>query len=809
MRNPRPKLDFEGLQLGASSGEKASFDASQYAFFGKGVMEEVELGGVEDVEDGSRFLALDKELSLTPVKEIEEGEVLECLSDIDDLATTFSKLNRTVSGPRNAGIIGDRSSFSRGSSSTADWSQDADVSLWLDQRILDAENVQDGKRWWSQPQPSSYYVAESKSLYRAASYPEQQMQENFFGGSTGLPGSTFTSYPPSGGRPHISSGLTRHSSIPSLNVGYSSPFLASDYSSFQSAQFPFMGVSGLHDKSVAEVAFPSPSAVNQEQNHWLNCHNMFPVDQAKLSPKLLKHGMPYSSNLNTTQLSLHQQLLRPHQVQPSHSFYPHLRSQLFNQPYTPQLVNQINLSPGAVEFKSPRSKTAQRGRHNHKFSQHSTDSVSQKGESSDTKFKSKYMSTEDIETILRLQHATSHNNDPYVDDYYHQACLAKKLGSSGLKHRFYPSNIRERDNMGRSRGNKDSQSLPRADSLGKVPFSSIRRPHALLEVDSRASNENAAERKFSLRPLDQEPLVAARITIEDSFSLLLDVEDIDRLLQFGQPQDGGAQLRRRRQMLVEGLAASLQLVDPLGQKNFGSTTGLNTKDDIVFLRLVSLSKGRKLLSRFLQLLNPGSELSRIVCMAIFRHLRVLFGCLPTDSSAAQTTSDLVKKVLLCVRGMDLNSLSACLAAVVCSTEQPPLRPLGSTSGDGASVILKSVLERATDLLTDPHAASKYSMPTRALWQASFDSFFDLLLKYCLSKNDSIKHTLSKHTPTATIGSETVKAIAREMPVELLRSCLPHTNEHQREVLLEFAQRTMPVTGTSHGDGELQSDSIPG
>lgn len=88
-------------------------------------------------------------------------------------------------------------------------------------------------------------------------------------------------------------------------------------------------------------------------------------------------------------------------------------------------------------------------------------------------------------------------------------------------------------------------------------------------------------------------------------------------------------------------------------------------------------------------------------MAIFRHLRFLFGVLPSDLAAAETTSDLSKVVCQCVQGMDLGALGACLAAVVCSSEQPPLHPLGSTVGDCASRILVSVLERAAELLLIP------------------------------------------------------------------------------------------------------------
>ncbi|GFQ08896.1 hypothetical protein PHJA_003033700 [Phtheirospermum japonicum] len=144
--------------------------------------------------------------------------------------------------------------------------------------------------------------------------------------------------------------------------------------------------------------------------------------------------------------------------------------------------------------------------------------------------------------------------------------------------------------------------------------------------------------------------------------------------------------------------------------------------------------------------------------------------------------------------MDLKSLSACLASVVCSAEHPPLRPIGYTSGDGASVILKSVLERATELLTDPRAAENCSVHHRAFWQASFDAFFGLLTKYCFNKYDSVVQSFVSQGSSDTVRSDVGKAISREMPVELLRASLPHTSEQQRKLLLEFAQRSMPVTG---------------
>jgi DNA topoisomerase 2-associated protein PAT1 len=37
------------------------------------------------------------------------------------------------------------------------------------------------------------------------------------------------------------------------------------------------------------------------------------------------------------------------------------------------------------------------------------------------------MSTEEIENIARMQQTAPQINGPYIDDYYHQACLAKKI----------------------------------------------------------------------------------------------------------------------------------------------------------------------------------------------------------------------------------------------------------------------------------------------------------------------------------------------------------------------------------------------
>ncbi|PON77192.1 topoisomerase II-associated protein [Parasponia andersonii] len=794
----------------------AVFDASQYAFFGKDVLEEIELGGLEDEEEDlpASAAGFDEEEFLY---DKEEGAVLRSLSDIDDLSSTFSKV---VTGSRNTGVVGDI--VSRESSSAAEWAQE-DFPNWIDHQMLDSDSIPESKRWSSQPFSSAARLTESKPLYRTSSYPEQQQQQqqqqqqhphpHFSSEPIPVPKSSFTSYPPPGGRSQQAS-PNHHSGHPNMAYiaggpqgGLSSPNLPP----FSNTQLQLAGLAhGSHFGGSLPQLTPGLSVNSRLPNQWVNQAGIFPGDHPGLLNSILQQQLSHQNGIVPPQLMTQQQQ-QQQRMQSSFNHMPGMQSQLFNLhlPQSPPLMSKFDAMLGPGDLRDQRPKLAQKGRPL-RFPQLGSDMSSQRSDVGWPQFRSKYMTADEIEGILRMQLAATHSNDPYVDDYYHQASLAKKSAGAKLRHHFCPNHLRELPP--RARPNNEPHAFLQVDALGRIPFSSIRRPRPLLEVDSPNSlGPGGTEQKDSEKPLEQEPMLAARVAIEDGLCLLLDVDDIDRFLQFNQLPDSGTQLRHRRQVLLEGLAASLQLVDPLGKN--GHTVGPVPKDDLVFLRLVSLPKGRKLLASYLQLLFRGGELMRIVCMAIFRHLRFLFGGLLSDPGAAKTTDNLAKVVSTCIHDMDLGALSACLAAVVCSSEQPPLRPLGSSAGDGASLVLKSVLDRATELLTDPHAASNYNMTNRSLWQASFDEFFGLLTKYCVNKYESIMQSLLIQGPSnmAAIGTDAARSISREMPVELLRASLPHTDEHQRQLLLDFTRRSMAVAASnSHSggnDGRMNSESV--
>ncbi|XP_078436860.1 protein PAT1 homolog 1-like [Wolffia australiana] len=684
---------FDSKDPAGTAADRTLFNASQYDFFGGDDVEEFELGG-DGAEENARFLGLyNDDVRFSSLGIMGEGNGLGCHSGIDDLASVFSKLNTNVGGPRNAGVIGDRRSLSRESSSTADWSQDADFSDWAIQRGFDPENILGEKRWWSQPQSPSSPVAQSKPLYRTTTYPQQQP---LLGGP---------SSPPPPPAPPL---LLRHSSVPLnlppphaqstfLSVGSQLRHIAAPYNSLYS-RYPPSLVHHQHQQAVAEIL-----------------RNQF----------LLGAVQPLAAT-----------------------------------PYSPTVA-------------APPRGSNQRAQR--------------------PKLRSKYMTVEEIEGILRNLHSAGHGSgDLYVDDYYHQACIAKRA-AAGAKASFRPAAITDGPSHRGRNGHHDSavRSFVQADSAGRFSFTPLRRPPALLQTSATESPDS--------RPLELEPLVAARVTIEDGFYLLLEVEDIDRVLwDSGSSGSSSAQLRRRRQVLVEGLAASLQLVDPLGR-----ATGLGPNDDVIFLRLTALPKGRKLVSKYLKLVN-GTDMARKVCMAVFRHLRFLYGPAAVATTAAVATASLTQAVTVCVNVMDLSGLGACLVAVVCSLEQPPLRPIGGGGGgDGASVVVKAVLDRATQLLSGPSGAAGFSLEVRSLWQASFNAFFGLLSKYCLRKYDAILQSVVRRGDgDGKVAAEVARAVGREMPVELLRASLPHTDEQQQILLREFARRstTAVAPGFNGGSG---------
>ncbi|KAG6556613.1 hypothetical protein Mapa_001554 [Marchantia paleacea] len=842
------------------------FDASQYAFFGRDVTQEVEIGGLDEEDDSEQAEVPEDDIveeAFSLVDGREEIETFGSTSDVDDvseLETSFLKQNRIA--PRSDGEAGSLGSLEAGSNANGGEAAAAPTqpfeisppSNWLDHTNQETDAERGARKWWpnSQQQPTGSEVdgASGSSAHQAQPQAQQQQepqhppqqqqtqtqqpqpQQQWWGmdpSSQASPpaGAMYSPQRPQQALQGASSGqgqMMRSATQAQAPAGPLPGQYRQQYAGIQ----PPMGVMPSMTPYGAGIPpqFSSSMTPLAPPAQWLAQANV----QIGSGPGSGPQQIPQHSSLMPPQVVLQYQ--RPHVSQlhavPPPPYPPHLKPQhMYNvTPPAPQMLPKMGESLITGDFRDHaqfRGRQTQQRHHQHglqdgNFPGRNTQSNGWQP------LRSKYMTVEEIENIVRIQWAATHSSDPYVDDYYHQAVQAKMASNAhhGRRH-FAPSHLR--DLPSHTRAAVEPHAYLQVDALGRVPFSSIRRPRPLLEMDSAAGigglsgigqGDGLVEGVPQHRPLEQEPMLAARIAIEDGLCLLLDVDDIDRLLTISQPLDGGAQLRRRRQLLLEGLAASLQLADVNGMEAGGRNgngrfMGLSAKDDLVFLRLVSLPKGRKLLTRYLQLLCPGSELVRVVAMALFRHLRFLFGGVQSDPSTSATSVGLANAAAMSVLNMDLPSLSACLAAVVLAPEQPPLRPMGSPAGDGATVVLRAVLERATSLLTDRTAA--YPMQNRAVWQASFDAFFALLAKYCTNKYDSIFHSLMMASPgnSAAINQAAAVAMSKEMPVELLRASLPHTNDHQRKLLLEFTQRSMAMGAFPNpgSDGHANTAAVRG
>ncbi|XP_057790775.1 protein PAT1 homolog 1-like [Salvia miltiorrhiza] len=232
--------DFTDFSSSSASGS-AMFDASQYAFFGKEAMDEVELGGLEDDEE----------------------------------------LNKVVSGPRHPEVIGDRGpgSFSRESSSATEWTRDTDFPEWFDHHMSDSECYEENKRWSSQPHLSSMFLSESKPLYRTSSYPQQQPQLLHASSEPILPPkSSFTSFPPPGSQ-------KTSFNLSSLSSGPQSPFSAQNNSLLSNSTLNW---------SSLPVGFQYNANIshnNHLQNHWISHAGVLHGDHSILLDNILQHQL--------------------------------------------------------------------------------------------------------------------------------------------------------------------------------------------------------------------------------------------------------------------------------------------------------------------------------------------------------------------------------------------------------------------------------------------------------------------------------------------------------------------------------------
>lgn len=202
-------------------------------------------------------------------------------------------------------------------SSATDWAQDEELASWLDQQMFDIENAQEAKRWSSQPQSSSARFSESKLLYRTSSYPQEQPQLHRFSSEPILvPKSSFTSFPPPGGRnQQASHDHLNNSSLTSAPQPFSAP-------NFSPSSNSNLHLAGMHHGlryhgNMPAITSPGHSFSSRPQNHWVNNAGLLQVDQSSLLQSILQQQLSHKNGLMSAQLMSPQQQRLHTGIQPS------------------------------------------------------------------------------------------------------------------------------------------------------------------------------------------------------------------------------------------------------------------------------------------------------------------------------------------------------------------------------------------------------------------------------------------------------------------------------------------------------------
>lgn len=284
------------------------------------------------------------------------------------------------------------------------------------------------------------------------------------------------------------------------------------------------------------------------------------------------------------------------------------------------------------------------------------------------------MAAHEVEQIARIQYAATHQRGAYHEDYYALALASKSGGQRpGL---FAPAVLRDTQAEGANGAAESGLSQRGAavsyvalDGLGKIAYSSITKPKPMLEIPPREGEgisvdaEDVGGDEDEVRPLEQEPMLAARQLIEDGHNLLLDIDDITRILETPPaPADGGAMLRGRRDKMLDMLIASMRLPPP-GASLAEHLPPASTPADRVLARVGAVHKGRSLLVGALKRFPPTATAACSLTVAACRNLGPLLGSRRGKCPAA---TQLALACASCVTSMGVSDrpmLVACLAAM--------------------------------------------------------------------------------------------------------------------------------------------------
>eukprot|EP00198_Chlamydomonas_reinhardtii_P008740 XP_001698077.1 predicted protein [Chlamydomonas reinhardtii] len=236
-----------------------------------------------------------------------------------------------------------------------------------------------------------------------------------------------------------------------------------------------------------------------------------------------------------------------------------------------------------------------------------------------------WMKPDDVEYVVRSLLYTVANGVPYVEDYYYQAFLHKHVpqptrqqlspGAFPMAAPFVPEALRELSDdamahIARLDPSARAKFVEGITGLGKIVLTNIRTPKVLMDLSATSNTGGKAKEadggeagaKAPARPLEQEPLLAARIMIEDVMNLLLDAPKPAEERDQKEAADAAAADAANGKEGAEGAAAA----DDAAAASSASALGPNGPSPYVLLWAV-LRNAWQLFGPSLQGLDPAAE----------------------------------------------------------------------------------------------------------------------------------------------------------------------------------------------------------
>lgn len=211
--------------------------------------------------------------------------------------------------------------------------------------------------------------------------------------------------------------------------------------------------------------------------------------------------------------------------------------------------------------------------------------------------------------VSKIQMMQLQSTDPYLDDYYYQNYFQKleKLAAAEEVHGDGPK--KERTKLITPQVAKLEHAYKPVQfegSLGKLTVSSVNNPRKMIDAVVTSRGEDDETKEKQVRDKRRQTLV----TIEKTYSLLLDVEDYERRYLLSLEGERPALMGERKQKICD-------MYDNLR----GKAAGQERPSDDHFMQIMCIRKGKRLVARILPFLSP--EQAADVLMATARNLPFL------------------------------------------------------------------------------------------------------------------------------------------------------------------------------------------